>query len=159
MKLLYVAQYMLAQAEAKGFWTEALEYVQGTALYKLIATDRNGLILLSCWILAFFIGKMITNHKTLKNYKEHWVFGFMLLYCNVLVWVSGTRPGVGSGKTEIAAGTGISGDELGYRLVLGIILAGGSILIPALLYWWFGSKYFVPAKLGQFLRKHMFLQE
>jgi len=142
-------QIIIAQIN-NGWWL----IVQQHTLYKLLATERNILTILGCWILSWIVGKMIVNASLLKNYKEHWVYGFKLVICSILVWMPGLRPGLAVGQLEIARGTGIDGEEIGYRLVLGVILSGIAIVIP-LIVKWVVNKY-LPEKLARGISRTIF---
>lgn len=123
-------------------------------LYSLVATNRNILTILGCWILSWIIGRMIINKDILKKYKEHWMYGVKLCSCSIAVWMPGLRPGLKDGHNEIAEGTGIDGEEIGYRIVLGIILAGVAIIIPIIIKW-LSTKY-LPDKLAKDINKIIF---
>ncbi len=151
MLLPHIAYLIVSQSVLPTNWWDM---VQNHTLYQLINTDRNILIILSCWILSWVIGKMIVNSKMLKNYKEHWTYGLKLIVCSAAVWVPGLRPGLPEGQIELVVGTGISGEEIGYRIVLGIILSGVTIIFPLIISWAIGK--YLPEKLSKNIKKVMF---
>lgn len=151
MLLQYITSLVVSQTSDDGWWS----VVQRHTLYQLLSTDRNILIVLGCWILTWIIGKMIINNSTLKNYREHWIYGLKLAICSSAVWIPGLRPGLPKGQIELAAGTGISGEEIGYRLVLGSILAGIAIILPIVANWAIGK--YLPEKLAKSIKRVMFV--
>ena len=86
------------------------------------------------WSLSLMLGKILPNH-CMKVYKAHVVPALLLIVCSVSVWIPGLRPGLPDGKVELAAGTGISGDEIGWRIALGVILAVGAYAFPVISMW------------------------
>lgn len=116
----------------------------------LFLTPRNLIIIAMAWSLALMIGKMLPN-RWVKGYRMHVAPAVMLVVCSASVWVSGLRPGLPEGKEELAKGTGISGEEIGWRIALGIILALLAYVLPVFMMWFAEKK--LPPNVVKNLRK------
>lgn len=121
-------------------------------LWALIGTGRNAFIVLGVWALAFMIGKALPRGMR-KGYRDRVVIILYLAACSAAVWLSGTRPGLAAGQAELAPGTGIDGEEAGYRILLGFILALFCWAFPLVLMW--AIDRYGPDKLGKAIRKAM----
>ena len=113
-------------------------------LYALFVTPRNLIIVAMAWALVVMIGKVIPDRWN-KTYRGHWSPAILLVVCSVSVWISGLRPGVA------VEGTGIEGDEVGWRIGLGIILALSAYVVPVVVMW--GIEKYMPPNVAKQIRK------
>ncbi len=104
----------------------------GDILLALFWTPRNVVIVYMAWSLALIVGKAIPD-SWVVGYKKHIFPVLTAATCLVAVWAPGLRPGLPKGQAELAPGTGISGEEIGWRLALGLILSVGSIALPIII--------------------------
>lgn len=105
----------------------------------LFWTPRNLIIIAMAWSLSLMIGKIIPDAwKT--AYRKHVSPLLLLIVCSASVWVSRLRPGIAEGAEELAPGTGLAGDEMGYRIALGIILSVMAYILPVVLMWFLEKK-------------------
>jgi len=116
-------------------------------LSALFITPRNLIIVAVAWALTLMVGKIIPLSWA-KGYKAHAVPLLDLLICSAAVWVPGLRPGLSEGSPELA---GLDGQEIGFRIGLGIILALASYLVPVGLMWFVEKK--LPPGVAKQLRK------
>lgn len=100
----------------------------------LFWTPRNLLIVLMAWALSLMVGKIIPNAWK-AGYRAHVSPALLLVVTSGSVWIPGLRPGLAEGQFELAPGTGISGEEIGWRIALGIILSVLAYVLPVFLMW------------------------
>lgn len=116
-------------------------------LYALFITPRNLIIVGTAWALVLMIGKIIPNAWA-KGYRAHIVPFLDLVVCSAAVWTPGLRPGLPPGREELA---GLDGEEIGFRIGLGIILALGAYVVPVAIMWFVEKK--LPPGVAKQLRK------
>lgn len=119
-------------------------------LSQMFLTGRNILIVAMGWSLSLMVGKVIPASWS-RSYRRHVVPLILMVVCMTSVWIPGLRPGLKDGQNEIASGTGISGEEIGWRLALGVILSVVAYALPIGLMW-LAEKY-LPEKVARSLRK------
>ena len=100
----------------------------------LFWTPRNLIIIAMAWSLSLMIGKIIPDAWR-TPYRKHVSPLLLLVVCSASVWVSGLLPEIADGAVELAPGTGLAGDETGYRIALGFILSVMAYAFPVILMW------------------------
>lgn len=119
----------------------------------LFGTTRNLWLGLGSVGLLFILGVGLPKGYWKKHYKENVSIYLALAWCSAAVWVPGLRPGPEEGQSEIVAG--IDGSEIGFRIVLGILLCVTSYIVyrvlPLLVFW--GAKKMFPERIAVALEK------
>jgi hypothetical protein len=116
----------------------------------LIATVRNFIIVCMAWASTLFIGKALPL-SWVKIYRLHVAPIIILVVCMVAVWIPGLRPGLEEGQVEIA---GIDGNEPGFRIALGVILALAAYVTPVIIMW--AAEKYLPPNVVKQIRKILF---
>lgn len=96
----------------------------------LFITGRNIWLVGGAWALLFLCGIGLPKHWK-KHYRENVVPYFSLVICSAAVWIPGLHPGLPEGHGEVA---GIDGTEIGFRIMLGFMLAVAAYLAPWIYY-------------------------
>ena len=119
----------------------------------LFLTVRNVWLGLGSVGLLFILGTGLPKGFWKKHYKENISIYLALIWCSAAVWVPGLRPGPDEGHVDIVAG--IDGSEIGFRIVLGILLCVTSYLayrvFPLIVFW--GAKKVFPERIAVALEK------
>jgi hypothetical protein len=121
----------------------------------LFGTTRNIWLGIGSIGLLFILGVGLptSGFDWKKHYKENLSPYLSLVWCSIAVWVPGLRPGPEDGHSEMVAG--IDGSEIGFRIVLGILLAATSYFVyrtlPIFSFWI--ARKFLPERVAKVLEK------
>ena len=120
-------------------------------LEALFITARNVYLCGGTVALLFLLGVGLNKHwRTI--YKANITSYLALIICEAAVWIPGLRPGLPEGQEEVA---GIDGSEIGFRIVLGLLLALIAYLVHRtmpMFVLWLGKK-FLPENIAKGLEK------